>query len=75
MNMVPVESSNIASIGYENGTLAVRFKSGATFNYAGVPVEKHKALMEAESVGSYFAREIKDTFEAVRAEDEEGATS
>lgn len=37
MNMTPVSSSNIASIGYENGTLYVAFNHGGVYAYSGVP--------------------------------------
>jgi hypothetical protein len=61
MKMVPVSSSNIAAIGYDETRreLAVEFKSGARYHYDGVPAEKHSGLMSADSHGQYFAAHIK----------------
>ncbi len=61
MNMIPVQSSQIASIGHDAAkqTLAVRFTNGSTYEYGNVPVELHDRLMKAESVGKFFSAEIK----------------
>lgn len=68
----------------ETNKLSVRFKSGATYHYAGVPAEHHEGLMNAESPGKYLNEQIKaprhedginPKYPFVRAEDEEGATS
>ena len=37
MVMHPVSSTDIASIGYENGTLYISFHKGGTYAYFGVP--------------------------------------
>lgn len=54
MELIPVESSNIAAIGYESGTLHVRFKDGATYQYADVTEDQHVALMAAPSKGRWL---------------------
>ncbi len=54
MEMVPVESSNIAAIGYDAGTLRVRFKDGAEYEYEGVTEAAHAALMAAPSKGRWL---------------------
>lgn len=58
---VPVESSNIHAIGYDpkRKILAVTFKSGHTYHYGSVPPEVHEALVQAESIGRYYAAFIK----------------
>lgn len=60
--LLPVKSSNIAAIGHDpaKSELHVKFKTGATHVYAGVPTDKHKALMAAESIGSHFHANIRD---------------
>lgn len=73
MNMQPVSSSNIEAIGHEGDKLRVRFKpnkagESKVFDYAGVSAEKFAEMMAAESVGSFFAREIKGTFDAVQVD-------
>jgi hypothetical protein len=64
MERKPVESSNIESVGYDKATkvLEVKFKSGSVYQYTNVPPEKHKALVEADSVGGYFSANIKEHY-------------
>jgi len=64
MERDPVTSSNLKSVGWENGTLEVEFHSGDIYRYANVPAAKHKALLAADkdpkgSVGSHFHRHIR----------------
>lgn len=58
---VPVESSNLAQVGYDTATstLYVGFKHGGTYRYFGVPIEKYTGILEAESAGKYLNAEIK----------------
>jgi hypothetical protein len=60
--MIPVSSSNIASIGYENGTLYVAFNRGGLYAYSGVPVSIYHGLMSASSHGSYLASHVKGIY-------------
>ena len=62
MNMIPVSSSNIASIGYESGTLYVAFNRGGLYAYSGVPESIYHGLMSASSHGSYLASHVKDIY-------------
>ncbi len=62
MNMTPVSSSNIASIGYENGTLYVSFNRGGLYAYSGVPEAVYRGLMSASSHGSYLASHVKGVY-------------
>lgn len=57
----PVESSNIQSIGYniDFNILEIEFKENRVYRYYDVPLEEYRSLMEADSHGSYFNREIK----------------
>lgn len=61
MIRTPVESSNLAAVGYDANSqiLQVEFKNGSVYNYFRVPAEKHAALMAADSVGKYLNAEIK----------------
>ena len=66
MNWETVDSSQINEVGYDaaSKTLGIRFKPGRTspaseYRYANVPPMVHRAMITAESVGSYFAAEIK----------------
>lgn len=56
-----VESSNIKSIGYdsENEILEIEFNLGVVYQYFGVPQNEYDTLMNADSHGRYFDRNIK----------------
>jgi len=56
-----VDSSNVEAIGYDAGAqeLYVRFLSGGTYVYHGVPEDVYDELMGAPSKGSYLNRIIK----------------
>jgi len=58
----PVESSNIKSIGYDptNRTLEVEFNSGGIFQYSPITNEAYNMLISAESIGSYFHKNIRN---------------
>lgn len=60
--LVPVESNQVAAIGYDpvTKTLSVSFTRGfALYQYPNVDPETHAAFMAAESVGKYFGANIK----------------
>ena len=77
MEMVKVVSGNIAEIGYEItefhvedtvpniGDLYIKFKSGTTYKYKSVPDGIWDLFREAESLGKYFAAEIKPVYKEV----------
>jgi hypothetical protein len=59
---VHVESSQIASIGYDpkTQTLEVEFNhEGAVYRYVNVPADVYQEIMSADSVGSAFGKLIK----------------
>ena len=64
MNRVSVESSNIASIGYDEAsrTLEVEFLDGSVYRYSGVPLAKYNGLMDADSHGKYLNANIKGSY-------------
>lgn len=63
----PVESSQIHSLGYDpaTSTLAIRFKNRTTgeatslYHYRNVSPELFEQFRTAESIGSFFIRNIK----------------
>jgi hypothetical protein len=63
MERFPVESSNLASVGYdpESAVLEIEFKSGGIYEYSGVPQSVYDGLMNAASKGKYFYRYIKNS--------------
>lgn len=62
LNRQFVSSSNIHSIGYEDGTLEIEFNSGGIYQYHNVPESLYNNLMAASSHGKYFASFIKNSF-------------
>ena len=71
MEWKSVESSQISEVGYEpeSSVLGIRFKptrkqveageTGSEYHYSFVDSDTHAALLTAESVGSYFIKNIK----------------
>lgn len=64
MNRIPVQSSDIRSVGYEveSHTLEIEFVSGGLYQYYRVPKTVHDGLMAASSKGTYFHQFIKDCY-------------
>ena len=62
MNMIPVDSSDLSSVGYENGTLYIAFNSGGLYSYSGVPASVYSGLLSASSKGRYFHANIKNVY-------------
>ena len=58
MNHISVSSSNVKSIGYENGTLEVAFLNGRIHQYHGVSESLYKTLLSGVSVGKYLAAHV-----------------
>ena len=61
MKRFPVVSSNLAGIGYDEraSTLEVEFRSGAVYQYFGVPKLIYEGLIKAPSHGRYFEMYVK----------------
>ncbi len=70
VNMIPVTSSNVESIGYDESqqVLYVRFLSGGLYIYKGVNSYEFEGLLNASSVGSYLHRNIKNVYPYERIE-------
>lgn len=62
MQMIPVNSSNLRAVGYEDGRLYVEFHSGSLYYYDNVPEAVYHALMNASSHGKYFSANIRDVY-------------
>lgn len=64
MNRIPVSSSNVAAVGYDQTTLTleVEFHSGSVYQYFDVPAPVYQGLMSAGSVGSYLSQNIKNSY-------------
>lgn len=64
MEMTPVDSSNLSSVGYdtETGTLRIQFNNGRTYEYYGVPESEYYNLLNASSKGQYANQNIYKTY-------------
>lgn len=64
MNRTPVQSSNVASVGYDSGTLTleVEFTNGMVYQYFDVPEVEYHNLIGAGSVGKYLNQNIKNSY-------------
>lgn len=60
----PVKSSNVEGYHYDDATqmLHVKFKSGKTYQYAGVPKAVMDSLLKADSFGSHMSKHIIPKF-------------
>jgi len=61
----PVESSVVASVGYDRGrrVLEVELVGGAVYQYLDVPPKDYLAFLAAGSQGRFFNQRIKPNFE------------
>ncbi len=64
IEMIPVDSSNVESIGYNESTqtLRVKFLSGGIYEYKNVPIKEFGQLKNAASIGVYLNRNIKNNY-------------
>ncbi len=61
MFRMPVQSSNLSSVGYDPDTqiLEIEFNSGSIYQYNRVPEYVYQGLLSAPSKGQYFDQYIK----------------
>lgn len=59
MNRIPVSSTDIRSIGYENGNLEIEFLSGGVYVYPNVPRSHFEHMTTYSHPGTYFHKYIK----------------
>ena len=72
--MIPVKSSLIKAIGYDRDTLelTVEFKSGGWYVYRGFSSGMWDNFHTAESVGKFFAENIKGHYAYEKQADDVG---
>lgn len=63
--MVPVQSSNVQAVGYdeEHRNIHIELISGECYSYKNVPKKVYEDLLLASSKGSYINRYLKDSYE------------
>jgi hypothetical protein len=62
MHMIPVVSSNVTAVGYDDDrkVLRLRFHNGTVYEYSGVPATVYRALLDAPSKGSFINDRFKN---------------
>jgi lysyl-tRNA synthetase class 2 len=65
-----VDSTDISDIDYdaERAKLLVRFVTGESYVYVGVPGEVHRSFLDAEAKATFFLAEICDRYPYNRLE-------
>lgn len=66
ITLSPVKSSQVEAIGFDNGTLAVKYKNGGLYHYHGVSAEDFAACQKCESIGKHLHAHIKPKFKFVK---------
>lgn len=68
MEREPVESSNLASVGYDPSTetLEIEFLNGSIYQYVNVPQSVYEQLMQEDSKGGFLNSYIKKNYFASR---------
>ena len=59
-------SSNLAGASWDNETLIIEFKRGGSYQYDDVPEEIYNELIEADSPGSYYHKNIKGQYDCTK---------
>lgn len=59
MDMIPVSSSNVESIGYEDGVIEVHFHNGYAYRYPNCSEELFSQFLNASSKGSFVHKYLK----------------
>jgi len=68
MERFPVNSSNVASAGYDNATatLEVEFNNGHIYQYFDVPGQVYEEFRQAPSPGQFLNSSIKGAYRYAR---------
>jgi KTSC domain len=64
MDHTPVESTTLASVGYDAAArmLELEFRSGERYRYLDVPLSLYRDLLSADSKGRFFNHHIRNRF-------------
>ena len=68
MDWIPVTSSNLSRIRYDEDTctLEIEFHSGRVYQYFDVPLQIFEELRDADSHGKFFNAQIKGHYRYAR---------
>ena len=62
MQFVPVESTSIRAVAYDESRLLMRveFRDGEVYDYTAVPPRTFSQLLRAASIGQYFNAHVRN---------------
>jgi len=63
LTWIQLQSSVIAAVAYQGGSLFVRIKSGEEYEYYDVPKKVYEELIKATSVGYYYNTQVKTQYD------------
>lgn len=68
MDLVPVNSSSLAEVGYDlwSGVLVIAFRGGRAYQYSRVPRQVFVGLLQAPSHGKFFHAFIRNVYPSRR---------
>ena len=59
MQLIPVNSSNVVAIGYENGNIEVQFHNGSVYRYPNCSESLFREFLSSSSKGSFVHQFLK----------------
>lgn len=68
MKRIPVNSSNVKSVGYNSilKLLEVEFNNGSVYEYIDVPKELYDAFISSDSLGKFVHSHLKNKFRTIQ---------
>lgn len=67
--LIPVQSTNIQSLGFDKNGLWVRFMGGALYRYPMASKQLFDDGLKAESVGGWFRDKVRGKLEHLKVDD------
>jgi len=64
MERIPVQSKNVAEVGYDPATmtLEVAFHNGTIYQYFDVPEALYQEMFRSDSIGKFLNTQIKSSY-------------
>lgn len=64
MDRIPVQSSNVAEVGYDPTTMTmeVAFTNGTIYQYFDIPEALFQEMLHSESIGKFLNSQIKNSY-------------
>ncbi len=63
MDLIPIDSTNVASAGYENGIIEVHFHNGYAYQYPNCSEQLFQEFLNSPSKGRFVHYRLKGTGE------------